>query len=270
MGFIWLFLNYFKDVPVGRNHKKGQHPSRTIVEILEENPVSPLWSCKNSDYKGSLSLRPKQRGFVPPCTDVQDNSRNLSSTAWKAGNHFDSLLALVPELPSQLRKARPVSLPFPVRRGDSNRPPSLGLVLLWGILSLEKNHKVLTPRRAVCFSARSHERETALSHCGSSTFPNKPAHRRDMDTRSMTQARNKMFLTTNDLHRQHKAQAFSGLTNKDWRISVSSRQAQHFQKNLEVIQVTKLPIKSWRWYSLLFPLRWSHSSNLPPAILLEC
>lgn len=97
MGFIWL--SYFKNYPVGRDYEKGQHPSRTIVEILEENEtgtnsVSPLSSCKNFDYKGSLSVRPKQRGFVPPCTDVQGNSRNPSSTAWKAGNCFDSLMAL--------------------------------------------------------------------------------------------------------------------------------------------------------------------------------
>lgn len=157
-----------------------------------------------------------------------------------------------------------MSLPLPVRRA-----PSLGLVLLWGILSLEKNHKVFIPRRAVCFSPRSHERDTALSHCGSSNFPNEPTHIRDTDTWSMTQARKKMFFTTNDLHRQHKAQASSGLTKKDWRISVSSRQAQHFQKNLEAIQVTKLAIKSWRWYSLLLPLRCSHLSNLPPATLLS-
>lgn len=159
----------------------GQHPSRAIVEIQEENSVSPLWSCKNFDYDGSLSVRPKQRGFVPPCTDVQGNSRNLSSTAWKAGNCFDSLMALLPKLPWQLRNSGPVSLPLPVRRRYRNRAPSLGLVLLWGILSLEKNHKVLTPRRAVCFSPRSHGRYTALSHCGSSTFPNEPTHRRDTD-----------------------------------------------------------------------------------------
>lgn len=79
---------------------------------------------------------------------------------------------------------------------------------------MEKNHEVLTPRRTVCFSPKSHERDTAFNHCGSSTFPNKPTHIRDTDTRNMTQARNKMFLTTNDLHRQHKAQAFSGLPKK--------------------------------------------------------
>lgn len=157
----------------------GQHLSRTIVEIQEENYLSPLWPCKNFDYNGSLSVRPKQRDFVPPCTDVQGISRNLSSTAWKAGNCFDSLMALVPKLPWQLRKPRPVSLSL--RGGYRNRTPSLGLVLLWGILSLEKNHKVLTPRRAVCFSPRSHGRDAALSHCGSSTFPNEPTHRRDTD-----------------------------------------------------------------------------------------
>lgn len=67
-GFYLAFLKfYFKDFPVGRDHEMGQHPSRTIVEIQEENSVSPLWSCKNFDYNGSLSVRPKQRGFVPPC-----------------------------------------------------------------------------------------------------------------------------------------------------------------------------------------------------------
>lgn len=81
-GFYLAFLFYFKDYPVGRDHEKGQHPSRTIVEILEENEtgtnsVSPLSSCKNFDYKGSLSVRPKQRGFVPPCTDVQGNPETL-------------------------------------------------------------------------------------------------------------------------------------------------------------------------------------------------
>lgn len=100
-GYIkWVLFGcflYFKDFPVGTDHEKGQHPSRTIEEILQENSLSPLWSCKNSDYQGSLSVRPKQRDFVPPCTAVQDNSRNLSSTAWKAG--FDSLMALVPKLP---------------------------------------------------------------------------------------------------------------------------------------------------------------------------
>lgn len=178
-GFLYFF--YFKDFPVGRDHEIGQHPSRTIVEIQEENCLSPLWSCKNFDYNGSLSVRPKQRGFVPPCADVQDNSRNLYSTAWKADNCFDSLMALVPKLPWQLRKPRPVPLPLPVRRGYRNRAPSLGLVLLWGILSLEKNPKVLTPKRAVCFSPRSHGKDTALSHCGSSTFPNEPTHRRVTD-----------------------------------------------------------------------------------------
>lgn len=106
---IWLYIKYkwvlfgfffyFKDIPVVRNHEKGQHPSRTIVEILEESSVSPLWSCKNFDYNGSLWVKPKQRGFVPPCTDVQDDPRNPSTKAWKAGNCFDSLMALVPKLP---------------------------------------------------------------------------------------------------------------------------------------------------------------------------
>lgn len=36
MGFIWLFSFYFKDFPVGKDHEKGQHPSRTIVDILEK------------------------------------------------------------------------------------------------------------------------------------------------------------------------------------------------------------------------------------------
>lgn len=111
-------------------------------------------------------------------------------------------------------ESRPVSLPFPVRRGYSNRAPSLGLVLLWGILSLEKNHRVLTARGLFAFHLEA-MKETALSHYGSSTFPNKPTHVRDPDTWSMTQARNKMFFTTNDWHRQHKAQAFSGLTKKN-------------------------------------------------------
>lgn len=96
---LFGFFFYFEDFPVGRDHEMGQHPSRTIEEIQEENCLSPLWSRKNFDNSGSLSVRPKQRGFVPPCTDVQGNSRNLSSTAWKAGNCFDSLMALVPKLP---------------------------------------------------------------------------------------------------------------------------------------------------------------------------
>lgn len=61
-GFFFFFL-IFKDVPVGRNHGKGQHLSRTIVEILEENSLSPLWSCKNFDYNGSLSVRTKAKGL---------------------------------------------------------------------------------------------------------------------------------------------------------------------------------------------------------------
>lgn len=96
MSFIWLFFFYFKDIPVGRNHEKGQQPSRTIVEILEESSVSPLVMQENSDYIGSLS---KQRGFLPPCTDVQDDPRNSFTKAQKAGNPFDSLMALVPKLP---------------------------------------------------------------------------------------------------------------------------------------------------------------------------
>lgn len=94
-----LFLFGFFFLRLSSWHEKGQHPSRTIVEILEENSVSALWSCRNSDYNGRLSVRPKQRGFVPLCRDVQDKPRNPSSTAWKAGNCFDSLKALVPKLP---------------------------------------------------------------------------------------------------------------------------------------------------------------------------
>lgn len=191
----------------------GQHPSRTIVEIQEENCLSPLWSCKNFDYNGSLSVRPKQRGFVPPCTDVQGNSRNLPSTAWKAGNCFDSLVALVPKLPWQLRRSRPVPLPLPVRGGYRNRAPSLGLVLLWGILSLEKNHKVLTPRRAVCFPLEAME-ETLLWVTVAPAPSQMSQPTEGIQTWSMTQGRNKMFFSTSDLHRQHKAQAFSGLTKK--------------------------------------------------------
>lgn len=125
MGFIWLFFCFnFKDFPVGRDHEKGQYPSRTIVEIQEENSVCPLWSCKDFDSNGSLSVRPKQRCFVAPCTGVQHNSRDLSSMeSWHC---FDSLMALVPKLPWQLRQSRPVSLPLPVRRGYSNRHPPLG------------------------------------------------------------------------------------------------------------------------------------------------
>lgn len=89
----FFYYYYFKDFPAGRNHEKG------LGEVLEESSVSPLWSCKSFDYNGTSSVRPKQRGFVPPCTDVQDNPRNPSSKAWKAGNCFDSLMALVPKLP---------------------------------------------------------------------------------------------------------------------------------------------------------------------------
>lgn len=37
---------------------------------------------------------------------------------------------------------------------------------------------------------------------------------RNTDTWSVPQARNKVLFTTSDLHRQYKAQAFSGLTKK--------------------------------------------------------
>lgn len=37
---------------------------------------------------------------------VQDNPRNLSTAVWKAGSCFDSLMALVPELPYQLREVQ--------------------------------------------------------------------------------------------------------------------------------------------------------------------
>lgn len=92
--FIWLF--YFKDIPVGRNHEKGQQPSRTSGDPRRKFCISSLVMQENSDYIGSLS---KQRGFLPPCTDVQDDPRNSSTKAQKAGNPFDSLMALVPKLP---------------------------------------------------------------------------------------------------------------------------------------------------------------------------
>lgn len=61
----------------------------------------------------------------------------------------------------------------------------------------------------------------------------------------MTQARNKMVFTTNDLYSQHKAQAFSSLTKKKRLKNFSKLQTSiDFQKNLEAIQVTKLAIKS--------------------------
>lgn len=94
---IWLYIKYnwvlfgfffnFKDIPVGRNHEKGQHPSRTIVEILEESSASPLWSCKKTlitleacQSKGAFchlvqmfrmtpeTLPPKHRKLATPLT----------------------------------------------------------------------------------------------------------------------------------------------------------------------------------------------------------
>lgn len=95
------------------------------------------------------------------------------------------------------------------QRGTVTRHPSLGLLLLWGIWNLQK---VLTPRGVVCSSP---------TYCFESLWlwglPSRQTHLMNTDTQSMTQARNMMMLfTTNDLHMQHKAWAFSGHLEKGW------------------------------------------------------